>query len=155
MKHNHILETHQSGFRDGHSCATALMKMSDDILKALDKGDVAVLLLLDYSKAFDSLNHDILIYSYVLRYYGFSSDALKLIGSYFTDQEQMVSMCANVSESIEVRRCVPQGSILGLLIRSVSIYLALQMLFDTHKLMLMRMTHRCKLHFLKKISIQP
>lgn len=77
IRHNNILATHQSGFRDGHSCATALLKVSDDILTALDKGDVTVLVLLDYSKAFDCLNYDVLMS--VLRYYGFSSDELKMI----------------------------------------------------------------------------
>lgn len=50
----------QSGFRSAHSTTTALLKISYDISRALDKKLVAILLLLDFSKAFDSVDHELL-----------------------------------------------------------------------------------------------
>lgn len=110
-KNNQILARHQSGFRAGHSCASALLKISDDILTELDRGNISILVLLDYSKAFDCLNHNVLMS--MLHYYGFSNDAVRMIGSYFTDRLQMVRLGANISGPVELGRGVPQGSILG------------------------------------------
>lgn len=106
-----ILPVHQSGFRAGHSCTTALLKVTDDLLGALDRGDVSVLVLLDYSKAFDCLNPEILIS--MLHYYGFSQGALALIKSYFTDRHQTVKVNHQISKSVQLTRGVPQGSIVG------------------------------------------
>ena len=61
LSHNHLLSTSQHGFRPRHSTETALVSVSDRILDATDKGEVSLLCLIDLSKAFDVINHDILI----------------------------------------------------------------------------------------------
>lgn len=106
-----ILPSTQSGFRKDHSCVTALLKVTDDILEATDRGELTALVLLDYSKAFDRLNHQLLLA--ILKYLGFSKDACKLIKSYLTGRTQCVKLNGQQSNSREVCNGVPQGSILG------------------------------------------
>lgn len=52
------LLAHQSGFRQNYNCRTALIHITDDIMHATDNGLLMALVLLDYRKAFDSINHD-------------------------------------------------------------------------------------------------
>lgn len=75
-----ILPTIQSGFWPGHSCSTAVMHIVDDIVEATDLGNYTVLILLDYSKAFDTLYHTVLLA--ILKSSGFDINSLKLIESY-------------------------------------------------------------------------
>lgn len=56
-----ILPDAQSGFRRGYSCTTAFLNITDDILTAIDKGMLTVLVMLDYSKAFDTISHRTLL----------------------------------------------------------------------------------------------
>lgn len=58
---NDYLPRNQSGFRSGYSCATALSAVTDDIFKSMDEGKLSVLVLLDYAKAFEMLNHKLLL----------------------------------------------------------------------------------------------
>lgn len=68
---NSLLPPVQSGFRTGHSCETALLKVTDDIITSTDRGLVTVLTLLDFTKAFDTVHHDGLVGT--LRAAGFSA----------------------------------------------------------------------------------
>lgn len=77
---NNILPLTQSGLRKGYSCTTALLKVTDDILSATDQGKITILVLLDFSKAFETVDHGILIS--VLKYMGVNREALSLIDSY-------------------------------------------------------------------------
>nr|CAI5821884.1 unnamed protein product [Callosobruchus analis] len=114
---NCILPDHQSGFRSSHSCTTALLKVTDDILEAVDTGESSVLVMLDYSKAFDCLNPNILIS--MLHYYGFAQESLKIIQSYFCDRYQVVQIDSFRSKPIKLSRGVPQGSVLGPMLYSI------------------------------------
>jgi len=74
-----ILSDSLSGFLKGHSCATALLKMTDDFRASLDNKDVCIAIAVDVSKAFDSISHGLLISK--LKAYGFTKSAANLIRS--------------------------------------------------------------------------
>ena len=61
IEESFIYSNNQSGFRKNHSTNTLLMKMKDDILNALEKGEVTIAVLTDFSKAFDTVDYTILI----------------------------------------------------------------------------------------------
>lgn len=108
---NHILPVHQSGFRKGYSCTTALTKVTDDIFCGTDANKVTVLVLIDFSKAFDCINHELLIE--LLGYLGFSMQTCKFFKSYLSSRLQAVRTNKGVSNFAEVDNGVPQGSVLG------------------------------------------
>lgn len=106
-----ILPTHQSGFRSGHSCTTALLKVTDDIFTAIDQNNLCLLILLDYSKAFDRIKHQLLLA--IFHYIGFTEQAKLLIKNYLTQRFQSVILGSSESDFALVENGVPQGSILG------------------------------------------
>nr|CAH7750229.1 unnamed protein product [Callosobruchus chinensis] len=106
-----LLPTSQSGFRPLHSCETALLNVTDDIFRALDAKKATVLVLLDFSKAFDTLNHDILIA--ILQSMGISNISLDFFRSYLSGRCQMVQIEGESSDVVNVSHGVPQGSVLG------------------------------------------
>lgn len=106
-----ILPPHQSGFRAGYSCATALLGVIDDIIMDIDSGKTTALILLDYSKAFDTISHEILFS--ILHYVGFSDSAIKFLRSYLDNRMQYVETCNGTSNKGKITCGVPQGSILG------------------------------------------
>ena len=109
-KHN-ILYAYQFGFRMQHSPNLALIVLVDRISKALENGDFALGLLLDFSKAFDTVNHSILYKK--LEFYGVRGLALQWFQSYLSDRTQYVEY-NNVHSGKGIITCgVPQGSILG------------------------------------------
>lgn len=111
VENNDVLPCTQSGFRKGHSCATALLNVTDYILRATDSGLSTVLVLLDYSKAFDTLNHKTLLL--ILKYVGFSTEAVNFIANYLKERKQKVVLNGSFSDSINIFQGVPQGSVLG------------------------------------------
>lgn len=112
-----VLPATQSGFRPFYSCTTALLKVSDDIIRSVDSGDLTLLVLLDFSRAFDTVRHDILLS--ILKYLHFSSDALSLLESYFSGRSQRVRVGDQLSQQIQIKAGVPQGSILGPLLFTI------------------------------------
>ena len=111
MEKNNILPDVQSGFRRGHGCATALLNVTDYIFKALDSNLCTVLIMLDYSRAFDTLSHTALVY--ILKYFGLSESAVSFFESYLRDRKQAVLLKGITSNFIDVPGGVPQGSVLG------------------------------------------
>ena len=101
----------QSGFREGRSTQTALLKVTEDIRKALDEGYVSVLTLLDFSKAFDSVDYDILIAR--CKNLNFSDCTISWITSYLRNRKQAVVVDNVFSSAKSLERGVPQGSVLG------------------------------------------
>ena len=107
-----LLPRLQSAYRAAHSTETALLKITSDILSALDKGDLAALMLLDLSAAFDTVDHDILLKRMRLSYV-ISGVALDWFRSYLVGRKQHVRYGGNCSEEMIVDCGVPQGSVLG------------------------------------------
>lgn len=102
----------QSGFRAEHSCSTAMVNVLNDIRIKFDEGYVTLLCLLDFSKAFDTVNHELLCWK-LRRYFNFSSSATRLLKSFLTDRLQKVIIAGKSSVFKPVEQGVPQGSILG------------------------------------------
>lgn len=111
IKNENILPPTQSGFRAGYSCETALTDVTDNIHRATDNGLVTCLVLLDYSKAFDTVNVEVLLA--ILTHIGFTDNALRLIKMYFTNRRQSVRVDGLQSTPVAVLQGVPQGSVLG------------------------------------------
>lgn len=102
----------QSGYRPFHSTTTALLKICDDIRLNMNQNKLTFLTLLDFSKAFDTINHSILC-SKLKNQFKFSSSAVKLIQSYLTGRKQLVSVNGTFSTKLPVLSGVPQGSVVG------------------------------------------
>jgi hypothetical protein len=102
---NRLLSPYQSGFRSGHNTATALLKITNDIQRGCDRRMVTLLLLLDFSKAFDNVRRSLLLKKLSL-YFKFGGNAVALVGSYLSDRFQCVPVCGILSELIAVTRGV-------------------------------------------------
>ncbi len=100
----------QSGFRKCHSMATALVKISD-FLKGCDNGNIVGALFIDTVKAFDTVDHDILLKKIVA--YGVEGRELEWFKSYLSNHIQQVNFKRTLSDEQPVTKEVPQGSILG------------------------------------------
>ena len=101
----------QYGFRPGRSCEHALLNAQNLLLDSLTKRQISLLLLIDFSKAFDMVEHQILLKK--LEHYGIRGSALKWIKSYLGNRKQFVSVGGADSAPLPMMYGVPQGSILG------------------------------------------
>ena len=106
------MDQYQSAYRKGHSTETALVRVHNDILRAVDKGLGVCLILLDLSAAFDTVDHTILL-TFLKEHIGLDGQALDLLKSYLTGRTQCVSVDGVLSELSELTYGVPQGSVLG------------------------------------------
>lgn len=113
-----LLSNFQSGFRSNHSCITALQKVSEDLRYNIDSKKISILILLDHSKAFDCVDHNILCFKLQI-FFNFSPQSVKLIKAYLCLRSQSVVIGDLWSRNLDVLRGVPQGSILGPLLYSL------------------------------------
>ena len=98
-----------TGFRKNHSTQNALLNMIEKWKHALDKGKKVGTIFMDLSKAFDTLNHNLLLAK--LNAYGFSFNAIKFVQSYLSERFQRVNIKSNFSEWCKILLGIPQGSI--------------------------------------------
>ena len=108
----------QSAYRQFHSTETALLRIQNDLLLAINKQKVSALVLLDLSAAFDTIDHKILL-SRLSSFYGLSSTALNLIASYLLNRTQSVSVQSHSTPPSSIFTGIPQGSVLGPLLFSL------------------------------------
>jgi hypothetical protein len=108
---NNLLYTSQYGFRSMHSTELAALELCDRIICELDKGETPINIFLDLSKAFDTIDHTIMLSK--LKYYGFSDISLALLESYLSGRQQFVNFNDVKSDLMPLSTGVPQGSILG------------------------------------------
>lgn len=112
LSDGNFLSEFQSGFRSSRSTQTALLEVSEGIRESIDDGKFVHLVLLDFSKAFDNVNHKILLDKMCDRFL-FSSTSRKLMSSYLSDRSQFVSQDSIDSTKKFLCKGVPQGSVLG------------------------------------------
>ena len=106
-----IIFKYQFGFRKGYSTYLALTVLMDKLAKSMENGDYVVGVFLDFSKAFDMVDHKILLSK--LYHYGIRDVALKWFQSYLENRQQYVTYNGETSNMQKIQCGVPQGSILG------------------------------------------
>ena len=132
MNDNDLFLALQSAYRKYHSTETGLLRVTDDILKTRDSNGEVILVPLDLSAAFDTLDHQILL-ARLRKYFNFTETALKWFSSYFLGRSQRVSIADATSPPRCLEYSVPQGSILGPLL--FTLYMApLQDVLRSHGL---------------------
>ena len=108
---NKLFFNSQYGFRSKHSTELAALELIDKIITKMDHNEIPLNIYLDLSKAFDTLDHNILLHK--LSYYGIKGISLNLLKDYLTNRKQFVEFGENNSKLNIIRTGVPQGSILG------------------------------------------
>jgi len=108
---NNLLYNSQYGFRCQHSTELAALETLDRIIDAMDMDKIPLNIYLDLSKAFDTLDHNILIKK--LKYYGLQGVSVKLLENYLDNRYQYVIFGETKSDLLKISTGVPQGSILG------------------------------------------
>ncbi len=106
-----VLSALISAYWKGYSCQYSLIKLCEDLSRALDDVKFTALLLMDLPKAFDGLPHDLMAAKLVG--YGMLHEAVKLLMSYLRDRKQRVRLGGHTSEWMTLLKGVTQGSILG------------------------------------------
>jgi retron-type reverse transcriptase len=108
---NKILSRHQYGFHKNRSTELAIIEFVDKITNAIDQGKFTIGVFLDLSKAFDTINHKILIKK--LEHYGIRGIVNSWFENYLSNRKQIVKFEGTQSEEMKIKSGVPQGSILG------------------------------------------
>ena len=111
LQENNLLYELKSAFRPGHSTETALIRITDEILFKMDNDEVKGLVFVDFRKAFDVINHNLLLKK--LSVYDACPHSVAWFRWYLEERRQFVKLEHITSEPKPVRQGVPQGSILG------------------------------------------
>ena len=111
LETSRILSNSQFAYREGRGTESAILKFINDIISAFEKGEYTVAVFLDLTKAFDCVDHEILLQK--LCHYGVNNVALQWFRSYLSARKQRVKFQGTLSEEKIINIGVPQGSILG------------------------------------------
>jgi len=106
-----ILTNRNHGFRTGHSCETQLLTTVNDIMQGHDAGRQTDVIILDFSKAFDTVPHSKLLHK--LEHYGVRGPILSWLTSFLTERTMRVVLEGEASDDVAVESGVPQGTVLG------------------------------------------
>jgi hypothetical protein len=112
LKSQDLTEKFQSAYKTAHSTETALLRVRNDIVNELDQGKIVMLVLLDMSAAFDTIDHDILV-NRLNNEYGIGGCVLNWFSSYLKDRTSRVCVLGNYSSVHPLKYGVPQGSVAG------------------------------------------
>ena len=112
MNSNSLHQENQSAYRQNHSTETALLKIHNDLLLAMDDKKCTLLVLLDMSAAFDTVEHTILLNMFK-QDFSITGTANTWLASYFTNRTQCVNINSVLSDPCQIVCGMPQGSILG------------------------------------------
>ena len=111
LSKNELLSKCQSGFRHSHSTTTSLLDATNEWYANMDQGNLNSVVFVDLSKAFDTVNHSILLKK--LSHYGLHAETLKWFNSYLAERRQQSLVNGYLSSAKTIKCGVPQGSILG------------------------------------------
>ena len=111
LKKYKILYDHQFGFQKGKSTEDAALDLYRNIIKAIEKHEKTCAIFLDFAKAFDTVNHDILRGE--MEHYGIRRESLEWFKSYLENRKQCFNINRNSSKFSDLTCGVPQGSALG------------------------------------------
>ena len=111
LTQNNIIPKTQFGFRKGHQTSHLLQAFVNDLMKAKRKSNLSLAIFCDYSKAFDTLSHEILIGK--MKKLGFNFETIKWFQSYLSGRVQYVDVNGTLSDESPLKVGTPQGSILG------------------------------------------
>ena len=112
LEKNNLHSVYQSGYKKHHSCETALLKITNDMMNSIHNNDMVALILLDLSAAFDTVDHKILI-NKLKKQFGISGNALTWLTSYLSNRTYCVAIRKQVGKRQFLYFGVPQGSLLG------------------------------------------
>ena len=132
LKFHNLYNTCQSAYRPGHSTETALQKVVNDLFLSLNKGNISALAVLDFSSAFDTIDHPIIVHR-LHTDFGFTDTVLQWFSSYLTDRTHYVSLSNHCSDFAPVHSGVPQGSVLGSILFTMYIR-PLSAIIDSHSI---------------------
>ena len=109
---NEYLDPRQHGFLEHKSCTTNMVNFCDSLALSLNENLISHVVYFDFAKAFDSVNHDILLHK-LKHFYNIDGILLKFLVNYLKDRFQRVVIGNEMSHNLQVNSGVPQGSILG------------------------------------------
>ena len=129
ISHN-LFNTCQSAYRPGDSTDSTLLKVVSDLFLSLNKGNISILALLDFSSAFDTTDHSILVHR-LHTDFGFTDTVLQWFSSYLTDRTHYVSLYIHCSAFAPVHSGVPLVSVFGPILFTMYIK-PLSAIIDSH-----------------------